>query len=130
MGHAARPVDVDVDADRAALRDRLDDDTRFDDPFYHQTFRTQDFVLAASIRLTGPDRFTFLDHALLIGYGCPRFDDATRTALLEQARRTGREREQPAGAGCSRCPRHAAERHRLPSGNRCRASTSGTISVL
>ena len=33
----------------------------FDDPFYHRSFRTQDFVLAAFIRLTGPDRFTFPD---------------------------------------------------------------------
>jgi hypothetical protein len=87
-GYADRPVDV--DADRAALRDRLDDDTLFDDPFYHRGFRTQDFILAAFIRLTGPDRFTFPDPDLepLIGYELPRFDDATRAELLEQARRT------------------------------------------
>jgi hypothetical protein len=88
-GYADRTVDA--DADRAALRERLDDDTRFDDPFYHRTFRTQDFVLAAFVRLTGPDRFTFPDPTLepLIGYELPRFDDATRAELLEQARRTG-----------------------------------------
>jgi hypothetical protein len=87
-GYADRTVDV--DADRAALRERLDVDTLFDDPFYHRTFRTQDFVLAAFIRLTGPDRFAFPDPGLepLIGYELPRFDDAMRTELLEQARRT------------------------------------------
>ena len=86
-GYPDRPVDV--DADRAALRDRLDDDSTFEDPFYRRSFRTQDFVLAAYIRLTGPDRFEFPDPELepLIGFELPRFDDATRADLLEQARR-------------------------------------------
>lgn len=86
-GYADRPVDV--DADRAALRDRLDDDSTFEDPFYNRSFRTQDFVLAAYVRLMGPDRFAFPDPDLepLIGYELPRFDDATRADLLEQARR-------------------------------------------
>ena len=86
-GYADRPVDA--DADRAALRDLLDDDSTFEDPFYDRSFRTQDFVLAAYIRLTGPDRFAFPDPDLepLIGYELPRFDAAARAHLLEQARR-------------------------------------------
>ena len=88
-GYPDRPVDA--DADRAALRERLDDDTTFEDPFYDRSFRTQDFILAAYIRLVGPDRFEFRDPGLepLIGYELPRFDDATRADLLEQARRIG-----------------------------------------
>ena len=86
-GYAARPIDV--DADRRALRARLDDDSPFEDPFYHRCFLTQDFVLGAYIRLTGPERFAFRDPdvARLIGYELPRLDDATRADLLEQARR-------------------------------------------
>jgi hypothetical protein len=79
----------DLDADRAALRRHLDDTATFEDPFQHQTFRVQDFVLAAFVRLTGPRRFTWADpeDADDVGYELPQFDDATRAYLLEQAQR-------------------------------------------
>jgi hypothetical protein len=77
----------DVEAIRAALRRYLSDDGTFEDPFYRRTFRTQDFVLGAFIRITGPDRFHFADPQLgdNIGYDLPRLDDATRADLLAQA---------------------------------------------
>ena len=88
-GYKGYPADGrDLDAVRAALRPYLDDESRFEDPFYGRGFRTQDFVLAALVRLTGPERFGLTEpkRADLIGYGLPAFDDATRAELLARAR--------------------------------------------
>jgi hypothetical protein len=80
----------DEGAIRAALRRHLDDDATFDDPFYRQSFRVGDLVPGAYIRLTGPKRFTFADHAVGddVGYELPRFGDQ-REDLRAQAERTG-----------------------------------------
>jgi hypothetical protein len=88
-GYPERPRDR--DAILAALRPHLTDDGTFEDPFYHRSFRTQDFVLGAFIRLAGPERFRFADpeDADLIGYELPEFDAATRADLLEQAQAIG-----------------------------------------
>jgi hypothetical protein len=85
-GYPARARDVDPVRD--ALWGHIDDTGTFEDPFYRQAFRTQDFVLAAYVRLTGPERFHLADPNLadMIGYALPEFDDATRADLLEQAR--------------------------------------------
>jgi hypothetical protein len=79
----------DAEAIRAALRRHLDDDGIFEDPFYRRSFRTADFVLAAYVRVTGPERFRIADDVLadLIGYELPRFDEETRADLLAQAKR-------------------------------------------
>ena len=71
------------------LRGHLADGREFADPFLRRSFRVQDFVLAAYVRVTGPDRFTFADPqaADLIGYTVPRFDEDTRADLLAQAER-------------------------------------------
>lgn len=84
-GYPARSRDV--DPLRAALRRHLFDGGTFEDPFYRRSFRTQDFVLAAFIRLSAPRRFRFADPqaADMIGYELPEFDEATRADLLEQA---------------------------------------------
>jgi hypothetical protein len=86
-GYPARPRDV--EAIRAALRRHLDDDGTFEDPFRHRSFRTQDFVLAAFVRLTDPRRFRVGDPLIadMVGYELPRFDAQTRADLLDQARR-------------------------------------------
>jgi hypothetical protein len=47
----------------AALRAHLGDTSEFVDPFYRRTFRTQDFVLGALVRLLGPERFYTPDAA-------------------------------------------------------------------
>ena len=88
-GYPARPRDV--DAIRAALHRYLSDDGMFEDPFRRRVFRTQDFVLGAFVRLTGPGRFRFADPRLAdnIGYDLPKFDDATRADLLAQANTMG-----------------------------------------
>lgn len=77
----------DVAAIRAALRHHLLDDGEFEDPFYRRRFRTQDFVLAAYVRITGPERFRIADPDLadMIGQALPAFDDAVRADLLAQA---------------------------------------------
>jgi hypothetical protein len=84
-GYPDRPRDV--DAVRAGLRRHLADPGRFEDPFRARSFRTQDFVLAAFARLTGPERFRLADPELadMIGYELPRFDAVTRADLLRQA---------------------------------------------
>ena len=84
-GYPARSRDL--GAVRAALRRHLSDDGLFEDPFYGRSFRTQDFVLAAFVRLTGPERFRFTDAHLadMIGHGLPAFSDAIRADLLAQA---------------------------------------------
>ena len=84
-GYPKRVRDATVVA--AALHQHLADDTKFNDPFYRRTFRTQDFVLAAFVRVSGPERFRIdnTDLADMIGYGLPSFTDELRADLLEQA---------------------------------------------
>jgi predicted transcriptional regulator len=71
---------------RKALRTHIQDSTTFTDPFYQKLFRTQDFVIAAYIRVTGPSQFTFASSSLedLIGLGLPEFSDDVRADLLAQ----------------------------------------------
>lgn len=89
-GYPERPRDE--QAIRESLGRHLDDDGTFDDPFYRRSFRTQDFVLAAFVRVTGPERFRIPDAALadLIGYSLPAFGSETRADLLAQAKQIGR----------------------------------------
>lgn len=72
----------------AALRQHLDDTSTFDDPFYRRTFRTQDFVLGALVRLLGPERFKTSDPRVedQIGYALPWWSDAARAELLTEIR--------------------------------------------
>jgi hypothetical protein len=83
-GYLARARDV--AAVQTALRAHIKDSTIFTDPFYQQTYRTQDFVIAAYIRVTGPGQFTFANSSLedLIGLGLPEFSDDVRADLLAQ----------------------------------------------
>jgi hypothetical protein len=85
-GYPRRTRDVAVV--RAALRAHLDDATEFEDPFYRKTFRTQDFVVGAYVRLTGPEKFRFVDPDApdLIGLSLPELSDAARADLLAQAK--------------------------------------------
>jgi hypothetical protein len=82
------PRQRDIAAIRAVLRRHLDDTTMLDDPFYRRTFRTQDFVLGAYIRVTGPDKFRIASPSVvdLIGLGLPELTDAMRADLLAQAK--------------------------------------------
>jgi hypothetical protein len=75
----------------AALRGHLDDTSEFADPFYRRTFRTQDFVLGALVRVLGPERFKTRDTRVedQIGYALPWWDDAVRAELLLQVRASG-----------------------------------------
>ena len=75
-----------VAAVRTALRAHIKDSTTFTDPFYQQTYRTQDFVIAAYIRVTGPNQFKLANSLLedLIGLGLPAFSNDVRADLLEQ----------------------------------------------
>lgn len=72
----------------AALRSHLGDTSEFLDPFYRQTFRTQDFVLGALVRLLGPERFHTRDARVedQIGYALPWWTDDLRTEMLGQVR--------------------------------------------
>jgi len=83
-GYPARARDA--AAVRAALRRYVGDTSTFTDPFYRRAFRTQDFVIGAYVRVTGPEKFHLTDEALidLIGRGLPALSDATRAALLAQ----------------------------------------------
>ena len=85
-GYPTRPRDE--AAVVAALRQHLDDASTFDDPFYRRTFRTQDFVLGALVRLLGPERFKASDPRVedQIGYALPWWSDAVRAELLAQVR--------------------------------------------
>jgi len=87
-GYPARTRDL--DAVRAALRAHLDDPSTFDDPFHRRQFRTGDFVLAALVRVTGPEKFHIADAELaeLIGLGLPEMSDDLRAELRAQARST------------------------------------------
>ena len=82
------PRQRDVEAVRTALRRYLDDATTFEDPFYRRTFRTQDFVLAAYVRVTGPEKFRIgsPDIVDLVGLSLPEFTDVVRADLLAQAK--------------------------------------------
>lgn len=77
----------DVAAVRAALRVHLADASTFDDPFYRRSFRTQDFVLGAFVRVVGTEHFRFPDPDLadLVGLSLPELTDAARADLLAQA---------------------------------------------
>jgi hypothetical protein len=68
----------------AALRLHLDDASEFTDPFYRRTFRTQDFVLGALVRVLGPERFTTRDTRVedQIGYALPWWNEEVRAELL------------------------------------------------
>ncbi len=76
----------DVMAVQTALLAHVKDSTTFIDPFYQEMYRTQDFVIAAYIRVRGPSQFTFGDSSLndLIGLGLPEFSDDVRADLLAQ----------------------------------------------
>lgn len=81
-GYPKRPRDV--PRLLAALRPWLDDATGFEDPWYGQRFRTGDFVLAAFIRLAGPERFGPVDE--MIGYTLPHWRSDERARMLALAR--------------------------------------------
>lgn len=79
------PRTRDVAAVRTALVTHIKDRTTFTDPFYRRTYRTQDFVIAAYIRVTGPSQFTVSSSLEdLIGLGLPEFSDDVRADLLAQ----------------------------------------------
>jgi hypothetical protein len=82
-GYPDRPRDK--PAIEAALRRHLHDEGTFEDPFYRRSFRTQDFVIAALVRLLGPRRFDFRrpDLADNIGYDLPDLGP-DREGLLRQ----------------------------------------------
>ena len=69
----------------AALRRHLHDEGSFEDPFYRRSFRTQDFVIAALVRLLGPRRFDYERPELAddIGYDLPDLGP-DRAGLLGQ----------------------------------------------
>ena len=83
------PRERDVSVVQTALRAHIKDSTTFTDPFYQRTFRTQDFVIAAYIRVRGPDRFKFANDYQkgLIGLGLPGFSDDERRDLIAQVER-------------------------------------------
>ena len=83
------PRTRDVAAVRTALHTHIKDSTAFTDPFYQETYRTQDFVIAAYIRVTGPGQFTFASSSMedMIGLGLPEFSDDVRADLLAQIER-------------------------------------------
>lgn len=71
-----------------ALAAYLQDAGVYEDPWYHNTRATADLVLAAFVRIAGPDAFTFAkpEERDFIGYTL-RFPDGERAGLLEQALR-------------------------------------------
>jgi hypothetical protein len=75
----------DAAAIEAALRRHLHDEGTFEDPFYRQSFRIQDFVIAALVRLRGPSHFHFErpDLGDNIGYDLPDLGP-DRAGLLAQ----------------------------------------------
>jgi hypothetical protein len=86
-GYPERPRNL--RAVKVALRRHVADESTFEDPFYRETFRTQDFVIAALVRLIGPEKFEFEDPQLgdNIGYELPRIGEKDRAGLLEQLER-------------------------------------------
>lgn len=83
------PRTRDISVVQTALQAYIEDRSLFTDPFYQKTFRTQDFVIAAFIRVMGPNKFTWsnLGSDDLIGLSLPEFSDNTREELLAQIRR-------------------------------------------
>lgn len=71
-----------------ALKLHLDDDSKYRDPWYDETYHTRDFVIAAFVRVAGVDRFRFDEesHKNWIGLELPSFDSAERDNLLAQCR--------------------------------------------
>lgn len=71
-----------------ALARHLDDPDGFVEPWHEVTLRNQDLVLAAFIRLAGPDAFRFEadENRREIGYELARFSDSERGNLLAQVR--------------------------------------------
>ena len=80
------PRERNVAAVQAALSSHLEDGTLFADPFYKRTFRTQDFVIGAYVRITGPGQFSFEDayQGEIIGLGLPSFSEDERKNLIKQ----------------------------------------------
>jgi len=89
-GYPARARSVRATAD--ALAHHLGDTSKFADPWTGESYQTQDLVLAAFIRVAGPERFRIADPARagMIGYELARFDAPTRASLLAQARQLDR----------------------------------------
>jgi hypothetical protein len=79
--HAVTPI-------LRALAAYLQDAGVYQDPWYHNTRATADLVLAAFVRIAGPDAFTFAspEERDVIGYTL-RFPDGERAGLLAQAQR-------------------------------------------
>lgn len=71
-----------------ALAAHLHDVGVYEDPWWHTRYATADLVLAAFVRIAGPDRFAFVDPSerVFLGYTF-RFPDAERAGLLGQAER-------------------------------------------
>ena len=69
-----------------ALRDHLDEDGEFVDPFLQKTFRSQGLRHSRAGRLPGVGTFTGIDdrQAPVIGLALPEFTQAQRAYLLRQ----------------------------------------------
>jgi hypothetical protein len=74
----------------AGLAAQLDDGGEFHDPWHDQSLHTQDLVVAAFIRIAGPERFDLsaLDRprAEMIGYELAALDPASRSSLVAQCK--------------------------------------------
>jgi hypothetical protein len=73
-----------------ALAGHLDDPGRFDDPWYQTSYRSQDLILAAFVRVAGPDLFDLSalgrPRAEMIGYELAQLEDASRASLWSQCK--------------------------------------------
>jgi hypothetical protein len=70
-----------------ALKMYLSDESIYQDPWYNQTFLTQDFIIASFVRVAGVDRFHFVQeekHKNWIGLELPSFDQTERDNLRRQ----------------------------------------------
>lgn len=70
-----------------ALKPHLEDNLTYLDPWYDETYRTGDFVIAAFVRVVGVDRFRFVQekkHKNWIGLELPSFNVAERDNLRTQ----------------------------------------------
>ena len=74
----------------AALAPYLDDSGTFDDPWSQKSYRSQDLVLAAFVRIAGPEHFDLSalakPRAEMIGYELAELDDASRASLRAQCK--------------------------------------------
>ena len=72
----------------AVLAAHLDDPGRFDDPWGQRSYRSQDLILAAFVRVAGAERFALAAlgaaRAERIGYELAEFDDKSRASLRPQ----------------------------------------------